>query len=129
MTASAALRSLLLSSFIALSACSTSSKSKAQPDSLDQAIEAKRAQFEACHQSALKQDGMNPPAQSGEVEASISLNPKGKVIEASVIRSTMGSKKLEDCVVQVFRRMELPKDTQGRITQTTRVIRFGQATD
>lgn len=107
-----------------LIACS-SSKKKEFNDVVDTSMGAKNEAVQGCFKSALAQGKPGEPANQGEIEVSVNVAPQGTVTSVSVIRSTMNSKKLEDCVQEVVRRASFSKAPDGRVKQFTHTYKFG----
>lgn len=96
-----------------------SSSPKGFSDSVEQTIEAQDDEFQKCYASALKQKHPTDPVPMGRIEMGLTVNPAGKVTEANVIKSEVQSLKLEKCVQETLRRIQFPKNDEGRIIQTT----------
>lgn len=114
----------LVVSISIFSACSTA-KSKSYTDSQEKALEPTEAEVQKCFESAKKQGQPGEPAASGDIEVSVTVSPTGKVTDVHSIRSSMNSKRLEDCVCEVVRRAKFQKTEGGRNNQFTRVYKFG----
>lgn len=105
--------------------CSSSKKDVVDRENMP--LDAQEALVQKCYASALAQGKPGEPADEGEVEVSVGVSPGGRVAHASVIRSTMNSKRLEDCVLGVVRESKFGKDPSGRALNTTHVYRFSKS--
>jgi TonB family protein len=109
-----------------LAAGCSSAKSKSYVDSQEKSMGGTtETEVQKCFELAKKQGQPGEPAAQGEIEVSVTVSPGGKVTDARAIRSTMNSKRLEDCVCEVVRRAPFDKPAGGRMNQFTRVYKFG----
>jgi pSer/pThr/pTyr-binding forkhead associated (FHA) protein len=68
-------------------------------------------QFKSCYERALNRD----PSLSGKIVLKWSIVDKGRVGEAGVGSSTMGSSEVEQCTVRVLRTLRFPEPPAGQV--------------
>jgi hypothetical protein len=68
-------------------------------------------QFKSCYERALNRD----PSLSGKIVLNWSIVDKGRVGEAGVGSSTMGSSEVEQCTVRVLRTLRFPEPPAGQV--------------
>ena len=110
---------------LVLAACSSSSK-RSFPDSVDKTIENNQSEFDKCYDSEMKRKRDTDPAPVGRITMGFTVSPQGKVTESNVISSEVGNMRLEKCVQESLRRLQFPKNDEGRLIQTTYPFDFGK---
>lgn len=68
-------------------------------------------QFKSCYERALNRD----PSLSGKIVLKWSIVERGRVGEAGVGSSTMGSSEVEQCTVRVLRTLRFPEPPSGQV--------------
>lgn len=70
------------------------------------------AGIQYCYSNELKRD----PTLRGKMIVAIAVGPDGQVVEATVVRNTVESKKLESCALSQIREWKFPKISSGVTT-------------
>jgi hypothetical protein len=112
-------------SLVWVAACSSSSK-KGFSESVDETIENNQDEFDKCYKSAVKQKRDSDPNPAGRIEVGFTVNPAGRVTESNILTTDVNDTKLEKCVQETLRRVQFPKNDEGRIIQTTYPFNFGK---
>ncbi len=97
--------------------------SQRDPEVIDAVINQNKASVQYCYQSQLKVD----PTLRGEVVLSFDILPAGRVGGVKIVSSTLGNRKVEQCIIRSVRRWSnFPKltDARGVVTIRTKFI-FG----
>lgn len=68
-------------------------------------------QFKSCYERALNRD----PSLNGKIVLRWEINERGRVGEAGVASSTMGSPEVEQCTVRVLRTLAFPEAPKGQV--------------
>ncbi len=78
-------------------------------EQISRVVRKRAGAFQACYESSLARD----PNLRGGVTIAFSVTPDGRVSDASVRKSSIQSRRVEGCVLRMFRRLRFPAADKG----------------
>lgn len=76
------------------------------------ALSRRKAAFKQCYESALKSNSKL----KGKLVIEFTINGRGRVTKARVVKDTVGSSEVAKCVVKAMKRVKFPKPEDGDVT-------------
>lgn len=81
-------------------------------------LRGRQKMFQQCYESALKTNSKL----KGKIVVEFTIGPRGRVIDARVVRDGLGSSKVSKCVTGALKRLRFPKPSDGEVTITNTFV-------
>lgn len=115
---------LVILPLVALGACSSPSADQngalLSREKVRETILSNKAAVRSCYDQAAK---VNPKT-AGRIEFEWEVDPRGKVENSIIKKSTVGNKLLEDCVHGVIKEMQFPAHGDGKLARVVYPFEF-----